>query len=410
MTPAPTRRGACPSLSAPMPTGDGLLARLNPVGGSLCPRQLAETARAAGRFGNGMLEITARGSLQIRGLTQSTAPRLAAFVDGLGVEVRVSVSVETGPLGGLDPDEITDPRPLAASIREGIDHLGFAARLGPKVSVVVDGGGRSMLDGIKADVRLTAGRAQGRVLWQLALAGDAAGATVIRVLPEREACVATLERLSAIAALGKAGRAKDLLPGAETRRPDTSWDGRSDTVQPFGAIITLIDSRFALRVGLPFGAIDAATLAGFADTLETLGVAELRLCPGRSLLPLSATRADAMAVLECARAAGLIVDAGDPRLAVVACAGAPACASAHYATRMLAERIVREAPDLLVPDTRLHLSGCGKRCAEPTGPSIALIGGDEGCSIVVNGTSVPSTLQNYLARHGNMDVHDRRTS
>ena len=34
------RRGECPTLAAPMQTGDGLLARLNPVDGGLTPAQL----------------------------------------------------------------------------------------------------------------------------------------------------------------------------------------------------------------------------------------------------------------------------------------------------------------------------------------------------------------------------------
>ena len=68
--PAPSlmRRGACPSLATPMMTGDGLLVRLRPARPgftfgqfrSLCPRR-RETC------GNGILEITARGNLQIRG-------------------------------------------------------------------------------------------------------------------------------------------------------------------------------------------------------------------------------------------------------------------------------------------------------------------------------------------------------
>ena len=33
-----SRRGACPALSAPMQTGDGLLVRLNPVAGGLSPK------------------------------------------------------------------------------------------------------------------------------------------------------------------------------------------------------------------------------------------------------------------------------------------------------------------------------------------------------------------------------------
>ncbi len=68
---------------------------------------------AALRHGNGVMEVTARGSLQIRGLTERSAARFAAAVDALGIAVRTGVPVQTGVLAGLDPDEIADPTPLA---------------------------------------------------------------------------------------------------------------------------------------------------------------------------------------------------------------------------------------------------------------------------------------------------------
>ncbi|MNY45421.1 Nicotinate dehydrogenase subunit A [compost metagenome] len=50
--------------------------------------------------------------------------------------------VETPPLAGSDPYEVLDPRPLARAIRDGSAAL--APRLGPKVTVIVDGkAGRS---------------------------------------------------------------------------------------------------------------------------------------------------------------------------------------------------------------------------------------------------------------------------
>ena len=61
------RRGACPGLSAPMPTGDGLLVRLMPTD-SVVVADLLALCAAARRDGNGTIEITARGSLQVRGL------------------------------------------------------------------------------------------------------------------------------------------------------------------------------------------------------------------------------------------------------------------------------------------------------------------------------------------------------
>ena len=56
-------RGACPGLSAPMQTGDGLLARLVPAGPIPLDAfvGLCEAARA---HGNGIMEISARGSIQ----------------------------------------------------------------------------------------------------------------------------------------------------------------------------------------------------------------------------------------------------------------------------------------------------------------------------------------------------------
>jgi precorrin-3B synthase len=412
---APVRRGACPSLSAPMATGDGLLVRLNPVDGSIAPGQLAEIARAAGRFGNGMLEITARGSLQIRGLTDASAPLLAVFVDGLGIDVRAGVPVETAPLAGLDPQEIADPRPLAAAIRAGIARLELAERLGPKVSVVVDGGGRSMLDGVKADVRLTAELQGGGVVWRLALAGDAAGAVVVSLLPEADAATAVLEKLAAIGTKGRKARARNLLSEpshslAPPGRAEGGVTGREAAMLPFGTPIPLTDSRIALRVALPFGSVDVATLAGFADALASPDIAELRLCPERSLLILCTSDRQFLAARAAATSAGLITDASDPRLAIVACAGAPACASGHYATKALAEAVARDAPHLLPIGAKLHLSGCAKRCAEPSGVSIALIGREDGCAIVANGTSVPPALREYLQRRDSRSAHDRQAS
>ena len=131
---------------------------------------------AAREHGNGVLEVTARGNLQIRGLTAGSAVSLARDVDALGIAVRTGVPVETPPLAGLDPREIADPSALAQAIRKGIEAAGLEGRLGPKVSVVVDGSGRSGMNAVAADVRLTAERGGG-VVWRIAVAGDARTAT-----------------------------------------------------------------------------------------------------------------------------------------------------------------------------------------------------------------------------------------
>ena len=76
---AASRRGACPSLDAPMQTGDGLLARIRVSDGRLDPSQLAGIASAAAKHGNGLVEVTARGTLEAATMTaRGDLDRLAA--------------------------------------------------------------------------------------------------------------------------------------------------------------------------------------------------------------------------------------------------------------------------------------------------------------------------------------------
>ena len=120
-----SRRGACPALSAPMATGDGLLVRLNPMAGGLSPKAMTGLCEAAEMHGNGVIEVTARGSVQIRGLTELSSVEFAAAVNDLGIAVRTGVPVQTGVLAGLDPDETADPTALAEMIRAGIAEAGL---------------------------------------------------------------------------------------------------------------------------------------------------------------------------------------------------------------------------------------------------------------------------------------------
>jgi precorrin-3B synthase len=96
------RRGACPALSAPMMTGDGLLARISLVD-AISPGDLAEICRFALKHGNGMVDISARGNLQVRGLTETSALMLDTEVRAMNLPLRDGLAVEVPPLAGLDP-------------------------------------------------------------------------------------------------------------------------------------------------------------------------------------------------------------------------------------------------------------------------------------------------------------------
>ncbi len=149
------RRGACPGLSAPMPTGDGLLVRLLPIG-TIPLAAFAGLCAAAREHGNGVIEVTARGSIQVRGLNAASAPRFADAIAALDIAADDGVPVLSNALAGLDPEEILDAGALAADLRRALAETSLPSRLAPKVSVAIDGGGALDLDEVAADVRLRA--------------------------------------------------------------------------------------------------------------------------------------------------------------------------------------------------------------------------------------------------------------
>ncbi|WP_027034819.1 precorrin-3B synthase [Mesorhizobium ciceri] len=426
-----SRRGACPALSAPMQTGDGLLVRLNPVAGGLSPKLLIGLAESALRHGNGIMEVTARGSLQIRGLTAESAALLAAEVDALAIAVHTDVPVETGPLAGIDPQEIADPRPLAERIRAAVEDAGLTQRLGPKVSVVVDGGGQLTMDAVTADVRLAATRTDAGVRWRVSVAGDGWNARRLVTADEGSACDITVAALRMVAEKGREAHARDLserqlaslagwhsmappsvLPDISPSRGEIAlspmvspvsdvvkekpasklpisplegeMSGRAEggaSRKPIG-LFPLAGNTFALGVALPYGSMPADKLIALAQAAHTLGTTEIRLAPGRALLLLGQPPAANQPLQHTAATLGFVISPTDPRTRIAACPGTPACASGRIATRDIAETIAAENADIL--EFTLHISGCAKGCAHPGPATLTIVGGENGAGLVVN--------------------------
>ena len=82
---APRRKGWCPGALRPMETGDGLLARVRASGGRLALDQAAAVAEGALACGNGAISLSARGNLQVRGVSEETLPDLQARLAAAGV-------------------------------------------------------------------------------------------------------------------------------------------------------------------------------------------------------------------------------------------------------------------------------------------------------------------------------------
>ena len=151
--------------------------------------------------------------------------------------------------------------------------------------------------------------------------------------------------------------------------------------------IRLRDGTLAVGIGLAFGHADAKALERLFEAAQSCRRerpahrARARALGGRlapeQRTPFAARRRTASASSS---------RADDPRRNVIACAGAPICASAHIAVAR------PRAGDCARPQRRsrrfdLHISGCAKGCAHAGGSALTIVGTAEGCGLVVNGSA-----------------------
>jgi precorrin-3B synthase len=384
-----------------MLTGDGLLVRLTPSGATIALEPFAGLVAAARQHGNGIIEITSRGNIQFRGLTASSAPAFAVAIGSLQIEVGDGIPVLADPLSGLDANEVLDAGALAKSLRKALAAAPFAAHLAPKTSVVIDGGTSLHLDAIAADIRLRAIVVHGDPHLHVALGGDAATAVPVGAVRPAHAVECALRLLALLAAQGAQSRMRDVIQANGVNIFKSAVTGlvigeAAPTVraaaEPIGMHPLQSGAVAAVGIGLPFGHSESRNLTDLIDVARSAGAGGVRTAPGRALLVTGVSPAAARPFAAAAEGLGFIVNPDDPRRKVVACAGAPICASGQIPARAIAPAIARIAGTLLHAGDVVHISGCPKGCAHPAPASISVYGRDRICDVHVDGAlsrSVP---------------------
>jgi precorrin-3B synthase len=408
------RRGACPGLSVPMATGDGFLARLTTAGSTVPLDAFTGLCAAARIHGNGIVEITSRGSIQIRGLSAASAPFFAADVASLGIEASDGIPVVTDPLAGLSRHDRFDANALAAEMRKALGASPFTTLLSAKVSVAIDGGGALHLDALAADIRL---RAIGGAHVHVALAGDAAAATPLGAIPLDRAVECVIRLFETLAAKAPRSRMRDVIEGGGLNAfnsavadlvVDFPLPPARRPADPVG-VHRLSSGGNALGTGLPFGHSESEALSQLIAAARQAGAIGVRTAPGRALLLVNVSAGVTRKLAGEAAALGFIVDPADPRRRVVACAGAPICASGEIAARALAPAMAEAARAL--PDGEIiHVSGCAKGCAHPAPAPLAVFGRDRRCDVFVDGAMTCSVTADELPKHVAQFVSSRGAS
>ncbi|MBB3963123.1 precorrin-3B synthase [Rhizobium metallidurans] len=397
------RRGACPTLARPMRTGDGLLARLRPQGGILTVDQCALLAHAATRCGNGLLEITARGSLQIRGLSPETVEPFAEAVDAAGIIVSPNPVIELPPLHGEAFGDVADAAAMELALRDRLaEHL-QAPGLAPKLSIIVDGGGRFDLADVTADIRLlavTAGK------WVVAIAGDGASARPVAAGSVDEAIAAVGELLKLLLSIGWQKRCRDISPERlSSTFPEMHAISHHPCMgeTPSVGVNAVEDGMAVIGLKLRFGQIQAADLLAFLIFLGDLDVGDIRPAPDRCLFVTGLSEEDAATVRQSAERFGLSANRDDLSSRIATCAGAGACASSFYAAKALAGALIEGCPEILDGSLDVHLSGCAKGCAHPR-RAFTVAGAENGYNLVLDGLASDAPDAQIAGSHINSAI------
>ncbi len=378
----PTIRGWCPTLYEPMTTGDGLLARIKPPCGRLSADAARALAAAATQYGSGRLELTNRGALQVRGLSQHSLADFCDAAQAVGL-ASADPAAERRRNVMLTPLAGSRHLALAAELEGWLEQAEELSGLPPKFAFAVDDT-QAGFEPLSADIRLAAEAGSWRV-WL-----DGADVTALTDKPAQAAESLAKGFLGAASQIETSTRRmRDLiaLAGGEAVLADAGLTvaGAAPVAGKRSRSVVgwLGQPIQSVGLGLAFGALDSNGLTAAASLAERYADGWLRTSPWRALMLAGVAKSATPQLAAAAVEAGFIIEPDDPRLAVSACVGRPGCASAFAATRADAEILAAERASWL--QDGVHLSGCPKGCAHPASAAVTLMGGPDGYDLVRHG-------------------------
>lgn len=356
-------KGWCPGALRPMMSGDGLVVRVRPRRGCLSSVQAQGVADAARRYGNGIIDLSSRANLQVRGVSPASHGGLLNALRELDlVDAREDIESRRNIVVTPFWDAAGTVARIATDLEAALAETDLP--LPGKFGFAVDCGDERVLARVSADIRME--RAGGGGLLVRA-DGAALGIPVSEVdAVETSLRLARWFVESGGVSDGRGRMARHLAKGfalppalAGSAAPVVEAEAQRPGLRDDGAL-----------VGVAFGSMHA-------DGLEKLArsVSGLRMTPWRMMFLPGAVRLP--------NDAEFVVDDRDPILRVEACPGAPLCPQGLSETRSLARQLARLIPQ----DAVLHVSGCAKGCACQRPVAVTLVATDDGFDLVCNGTA-----------------------
>lgn len=373
-SPHPERAGAdrCPGALRLIAAADGQLARVRLPGGLVTARQLRVLARLAAELGDGRVELTSRGNVQLRALAADAVGRLTGELAAAGLLPSVDHdrvrNIIASPLAGVDGG--TDLAPIVRALDAGLCARRRLAQLPGRFLFAIDDG-RGDVARLGADVVAVA-RAGGATVNGLRAGDDGAAAVMLAFaeafLDQRAALGSTAWRIADLP--GGPDQVRELVAGRQGLASAAGSPGPGP-VPPPARPVGIVARGSAVVLLAPLGRLTASQLGWLADRVRGRAA---RVTPWRSVvLP---DQADAAQVLDEAAGLGLGVDGSSPWLRVTACAGKPGCASALADVQADAVSLAGRWPGRVV-----HVSGCGRHCGRPPATQVDVTAATEGYEV-----------------------------
>ncbi len=366
-------KGRCPGALAPMMSGDGLVVRIRPRAGQVTAAQAHGIAQAAREYGNGVIDLSSRANLQLRGVRAETHGALLKALDALGLldddpatEARRNIVVTPfWSKSGVEPA-------LAPALEAGLAASDLA--LPGKFGFAVDCGPRRVLNATPADIRIERSD-RGKLIVR------ADGAQFGLPIAFEQAAVVALALARWFIASGGISEGRGRM-AAHIRKGAVLPAHLAGTELPAAQAAPATPGLVAggALVAMAFGSMTADSLEKLASAAAELRVTPWRMVflPGSDLMPTGL---------------GIISQANDPLLRVESCPGAPWCPQARAETRLLARELASHVP----LGKTLHVSGCAKGCACARPVALTLVATSQGYDLVCNGTASATPVVHALS-------------
>ena len=377
------RPSACPGLLRIVPALDGGICRVKLAGGVITSQQARAIAEASEYCASGVLELTNRSNLQIRGVLAGQQAELIEHLlaANLGPSNPAADDVRNlllSPAAGLDPQALLDTRPLAAALLDLLQTTPALHQLSAKFAIQLDGGETLAMHEHPHDIWLSAlPGSPARLAFGLAGCPSDPPLGVV----DAEQAVPLVEQLlrlflylagsehSRMRQLLAMTPARQLLQQLQARLPfalqasPLGWQRAPVSPRaPMGIYPQQQADLCMVAAGARLGRIDAAQLRALADLAERHGDASLRLTPWQGLLLPNIPEHSAGTLLHALNELGLLTDAQEPLSKLIACTGSAACGKGLADSKADALRLA-ERLRASTARPQVHLSACPRSCA-----------------------------------------------